>query len=126
MNREVNSDFNELIGQERLDIILEAKKKERNEKIQLRQKAKVKRYIFPSKVYFEIDYSNGWPCGGECPFGGAVDSNGTHWQGACIGAGACINCINYRGDRYEWKEDKKGKYILCNRKNILYNEKIKE
>lgn len=86
----------------------------------------MKRYIFPRKIYFKIVYDyemKYFKADNLCPHGGSYSKdvfsgNVTFHKNAVLASDACRFCIFYKkGDIFTYGIDKKGKYILCNRKS---------
>lgn len=85
----------------------------------------MKRYIFPRKIYFKIiyDYEMKYDKADRlCPHGGSYSRDVfsgkvTFHKNAGLASDACRHCIYYKGDIFTYGLDRKGKYILCNRKS---------
>lgn len=86
---------------------------------------RLKKYLFPKKVYFKIeDAPEGYRQGSKCPNGGAYAEDVfskriTYHPEVRVASMACKECIFFRSDIFEYYRDKKGVYILCNRKKDI-------
>ena len=90
----------------------------------------IRKYLFPRKVYFKINYTHpDYPISQKCPFGYSLSKDifsgiiTTH-KNAYIASDACRDCVFYKGDTFTYGIGKHGNYILCNRKQDNINENL--